>query len=204
MTKTVQQIDCHTGNLVGTSRMAENLYTGWHWSAQVQHLSMQASSRQLQHRTPRDRSVTVVLLLICALVTQSLAVCTGCPEVARHESSQAANDTPTSSADTPTCCLAAGSDRRLGDEQTQDERTQPLGADDCPPTPTIAAVAPLPYLQIDYQPVTLAATVAVIPATPQLITVSGCLHGRAGPPPTPFLTSSLRSSLPNRAPPLSA
>lgn len=43
---------------------------------------------------------------------------------------------------------------------------------------------------------------AIVPATPQLIALSGCLRGLAAPPPS--LTSVfLRSALPARAPPVS-
>ena len=53
------------------------------------------------------------------------------------------------------------------------------------------------------QVATLAATVAIVPAMPQLIALSGCLHGRAGPPPASLPSVFLRSSLPSRAPPVS-
>lgn len=49
----------------------------------------------------------------------------------------------------------------------------------------------------------LSATVATLPATPQLIALSGCLHGRAGPPPAPLFSVFLRRALPARAPPVS-
>ena len=57
---------------------------------------------------------------------------------------------------------------------------------------------------LEHQATTLAATVAVIPAMPQVIALSGCLHGRAGPPPALPASVYLRSSLPSRAPPISA
>jgi hypothetical protein len=57
---------------------------------------------------------------------------------------------------------------------------------------------------LEHQAATLAATVAVLPAMPQVIALSGCLHGRAGPPPALPASVYLRSSLPSRAPPISA
>ncbi|HVF10766.1 MAG TPA: hypothetical protein VNA16_08185 [Abditibacteriaceae bacterium] len=74
----------------------------------------------------------------------------------------------------------------------------------CDALSEIAALNSPSQHHIERQSIALAATVAVAPAIPQLIALSGCLHGRAEPPPAPFLTSSLRSSLPNRAPPLAA
>ncbi len=58
--------------------------------------------------------------------------------------------------------------------------------------------------QLEHSIVTLAATAVVLPPTPQLFALSGSLHGRAEPPPSPFLSTTLRLGLPNRAPPLSA
>lgn len=45
---------------------------------------------------------------------------------------------------------------------------------------------------------------AALPAQPQLIALSGCLYGLAGPPPGPSITSDLSTTLPDRAPPVLA
>jgi hypothetical protein len=67
-----------------------------------------------------------------------------------------------------------------------------------------AAILTSPRQAVDHRSTILPVTFASVPATPQLFAPSGCLHGLAGPPPTPFLASSLRASVPNRAPPVLA
>ena len=57
--------------------------------------------------------------------------------------------------------------------------------------------------QLNPQPATMIATFFIIPATPQLITLSGSLDPRAGPSFAAPLSICLRSSLPVRAPPYS-
>jgi len=76
--------------------------------------------------------------------------------------------------------------------------------DICDFTSEVAVPNPSSQHQIEHSAVTLAATAVILPPTPQLLVLSGSLHGRAEPPPSPFLSSSLRLGIPNRAPPLSA
>lgn len=82
--------------------------------------------------------------------------------------------------------------------------SDPSHNDGCEQLSEIAVLTSSSQHQPQYQAVTLAATVAIIPPIPQVMALSGCLYGRAEPPPTSFLSSSLRSSLSNRAPPISA
>ena len=142
--------------------------------------------------TPRRQFVGVVVSVIVALVSHSFDTCTahtGLP-VPRSNSDIQHISTSCPTAASGTCEICSNP-------------AEPH-LDLCQVLSEIAALNSSSQHHFEHQAATLAATVAVLPATPQLIALSGCLHGRAGPPPTPFLTSSLRSSLPSRAPPISA
>jgi len=134
----------------------------------------------------------VALLVICTLLSHSLDTCgahIGLP-MPRTNSGTQNFDAPCPHPVSGPCdlCIPANEPHQDG----------------CNPLTEIAVLTPSSQHQIEHQAVTLAATVAVIPAMPQVIALSGCLHGRAGPPPAAPLSVFLRSSLPSRAPPLSA
>jgi hypothetical protein len=149
---------------------------------------------------PRPRFVCVALLVICALLAHSLDNCAahlGAPLAHAIATSDAASNAQQLKAPCPhtfdTCeiCKPANESHQDGCEQISE-----------------TAVLTSSQNPLEHQAVTLgaglAATVAVIPAMPQLIALSGSLHGRAGPPPALPRSVFLRSSLPSRAPPLSA
>lgn len=150
--------------------------------------------RQLlgQNSTGQPRTVVAPLLLALLLVVHSFDACES------HLGIPSSQTTRSLSLQSSTCM-----------EKNHVPCTvcrQPIDShqDACDSTSEVAVPTPSSQYQVEYQAITLSATVAVLPATPQLIALSGSLHGSAEPPPASFLSSSLRSSLPNRAPPLSA
>lgn len=145
----------------------------------------------LEHgqKVPRRSFVAVALLVICALLTHSLDNC------AAHLGGFERLATGIQQGQSP-CRNAAGPCELCAPVQPH--------SDGCKLLSEVAALNSSTQHQFEHQAVTLVATVAVLPAMPQLIALSGCLHGLAAPPPTPFLSSSLRSDRPNRAPPISA
>jgi len=152
---------------------------------------MRIQRRESQIATQRVPLWTA-LLVIFALLSHSLDACaahTGLPD--SHDSSGAQQGNvvcphPASFA-CEICALPSQPDSEC-----------------CDPLTEIAVLHPSSQHPAEHEIATLEATVAVLPVLPQLIALSGCLHGRAGPPPTAPLPVFLRSSLPSRAPPLSA
>jgi hypothetical protein len=162
---------------------------------------MKTRRRQLFQDTPRRSLACVTFLVICTLIAHSFDACAthlGAP-FARSVSTQQSTTEQTT---------APQAEEPCPDEQSS--ACQICSAHDkshqdaCELLSEIAVLNASSQHQIEYQAVTLTATVAVIPAMPQVIALSGCLHGRAGPPPAAPLSVVLRSSLPSRAPPLSA
>jgi len=152
---------------------------------------MKAQRTQFRHSTPRRGFVWSALLVICALLTHSLDNCAAhLGGLANLGNNAQQIKAPCPNAASGPCELCAPTDKPH--------------QDGCELLSEAAVLNPSSQHQIEHQAVTLAATVAVIPAMSQLIALSGCLHGRAGPPPATPLSVFLRSSLPSRAPPLSA
>lgn len=155
------------------------------------HLSMKVRRTQFHRQLPRRSFVAVALLIICALVTHSLDNCAAhLGGLANPANNAQQIKAPCSNAASGPCQLCAPTDKPHSDS--------------CDLLAEIAVLTPSSQHQIEHQAITLAATVAVVPAMPQVIALSGCLHGRAVPPPAAPLSVFLRSSLPSRAPPLSA
>lgn len=152
---------------------------------------MKARKTQFHQRPPRRSFVAVALLVICALLTHSLDNCAAhLGELANLGNNAQQIKAPCPNAASGPCQLCAPTDKPH--------------QDGCELLSEAAVLNPSSQHQIEHQAATLAATVAVIPAMPQVIALSGCLHGRAVPPPATPLSGFLRSSLPSRAPPLSA
>lgn len=162
---------------------------------------MKTRRRQLCQSTPRRSLACVTFLLICTLIGHSFDACAahlGGP-FARSISTQQFTTEPITAPQagqscpdeqSSACQICSAHDRSHNDACELLSETAVLNASS--------------QHQIEYHAVTFAATVAVIPAMPQVIALSGCLYGRAGPPPAAPLSVVLRSSLPSRAPPLSA
>jgi hypothetical protein len=162
---------------------------------------MKTRRRQLFQVTPRRRLACVTFLVICTLIGHSFDACAahlGGPfarsistqqlvteQITAQQAQQPCPDEQSSA-----CQICSAHDKSHNDACELLSETAVLNASS--------------QHQIEYHAVTFAATVAVIPAMPQVIALSGCLHGRAGPPPAVPLSVVLRSSLPSRAPPLSA
>ncbi len=128
---------------------------------------MKAQSKTRHQRAPRRSFVCVALLVICALLTHSLDNC----EAHIGDFRRFATDSQQIKAPCPNgagpCELCAPTDKPHSDL--------------CDLLSEIAVLTSSSQHQIEHQPVTLAATVAVIPAMLQLIALS-LLHNRAGPP----------------------
>jgi len=141
-------------------------------------------------KQPRFMRVTV--LLVFALLSHSFDCCAAHVGVPEGRSATAPTtphvETPCHDGTLSICTLCGPADSPQ--------------ADCCDPLTEVAVLTgQLHHLQLDVMLVPVASTVH--PA-PQLFALSGCLHGRAEPPPSPFLTSACRHSLPDRAPPISA
>jgi hypothetical protein len=167
---------------------------------------MKTRRRQLFQVTPRRRLACVTFLVICTLIGHSFDAC------AAHLGGSFARSTSTQQITTeqPTEEKATAPQAQQPCPDEQSSACQICSAHDkshqdaCELLSETAVLNASSQHQIEYQAVTLTATVAVIPAMPQVIALSGCLHGRAGPPPAVPLSVVLRSSLPSRAPPVSA
>lgn len=154
---------------------------------------MKAQSKLRHQRAPRLHFVCVAVLVICALMAHSLDNCAahlGAPlarAVALSDAQQLKAPCPNGSG---TCEICAPTDAPHQDGCELLSETAVLNSSQQNP--------------IEHQAATLATTVAVLPAMPQVIALSGCLHGRAGPPLALLASVYLRSSLASRAPPISA
>lgn len=154
---------------------------------------MKAPSKPFRQRNPSLRFLCVTAFLICAFLSHSLDNC------AAHLGGLSGGSSRSSAAwqiKSP-CPNTSGPCELCAPSKAPHQ-------DGCDLLSEIAVLTPSSQHQSDHQAVTLGATVAVIPAIPQLIALSGCLHGRAGPPPALPASVFLRSSLPSRAPPISA
>jgi len=153
---------------------------------------MKAQRRQFPRHTPRRRWVWAAWLVVCVLLGHSFDTCAAhlglqpVRAIAATDAPQIAAPCPNGNAATCQICTA---------------RERPHN-DGCNALTEIAVFNSSQH-QIEQQAVVLTATLAVVPAMPQLIALSGCLHGRAGPPPALPASVYLRSSLPARAPPRS-
>lgn len=150
---------------------------------------MKARRRHKSKTAPRPQFVWVTLLVICALLSHSLDNCAAHLGVLGRVAAapQVVNPCPNGSG---LCEVCAPTDTPHQD-----------GCDLLSETAVLNSSQQHP---LEHQAATLAATVAVLPAMPQVIALSGSLHGRAGPPPALPASVYLRSSLPSRAPPISA
>lgn len=150
---------------------------------------MKAPRTTSRARPTRRSFVRVALLLICALLSHSLDNCAahlGGPFGATQAQHM---DADCSGAADGICKLCGADDKPH--------------SDGCDPATENAILTPSQQ-HIQHEAATLTAISAAVPAVPQLIALSGCLHGRAAPPPDKLVSVYLRSSLPSRAPPVSA
>jgi len=152
---------------------------------------MPAQSKPFCQR-PSRRFVCVAMLVVCALLAHSLDNCAAhfsgglrsCADVRQADVRQSAAPCPDAG---DFCEICAQSDEPHKDVCDLLSET---------------AVLVSSQHSLEQQAVTFAATVAVVPVRPPLLTRSGCLHNRAGPPPAWPLGVFLRSSLSSRAPPV--
>lgn len=157
---------------------------------------MSAQKLFFSSHTPRRNFRGVMWLLFCVLLAHSFDSCAahlGGPGILGDPTVRSLAATSQSKAPCP--AGTSGSCQSC-------TRSSHLPLDGCDLL-SESAVLTASQHQIEHPTVLLAATVAVIPAMPQVIALAGCLYGRAGPPETPPRSVVLRSSLSSRAPPLS-
>jgi hypothetical protein len=151
------------------------------------------------HTHPRFFSRIALFVVLC-LVAHSFDVCaahTGLPDL--HE---ATKHLATRHAATQTCHdLNNASSALVVCENC--EHPCESESDVCSMLSEYAVLTSAPHVYPYYQPVTLPMTFTEPSQVCLQITFSGSLYGRDGPPHA-FLSSSLRASLPNRAPPIFA
>lgn len=157
---------------------------------------MSAQKLFFSSHAPRRNFRGVMWLLLCVLLAHSFDSC------AAHLGGPGVLDGPAVCSLAATPQIKAPCPAGTSGACQSCTRSSHLPLDGCDLLSEDAVLAASQH-QIKHPTVLLAATVAVIPAIPQVIALAGCLHGRAGPPATLPRSVVLRSSLSSRAPPLS-